>query len=110
MPLIYVIFSFFDKIDTNKDSSISPLELKDFIIRQYEDRHVHDIADDLVEIMMELLDADANGSIEKDEFKSRATRWLKVIKQYVKHSQAENDVRKFHAPQLFIYIAKIDIN
>nr|GEZ25880.1 magnesium transporter MRS2-F isoform X2 [Tanacetum cinerariifolium] len=31
---------------------------------------------------MELLDADANGSIEKDEFKPKAKRWVEVIKQY----------------------------
>nr|GEV08070.1 sodium/calcium exchanger membrane region, calcium binding protein 2 [Tanacetum cinerariifolium] len=40
---------------------------------------------------MELLDADANGSIEKDEFMSRATRWLKVAAQYVKCSKLESD-------------------
>lgn len=99
-----MIFSFFDSIDTNKDSKISPLELKDFIIHQSKDPHIHDKADDLVETIMELLDADANGSIEKHEFKSRATRWLEVIKQYVKHLRPENDVRKFHAPQGYLFV------
>ncbi|GKB05613.1 magnesium transporter MRS2-3-like protein [Tanacetum coccineum] len=70
MPLIYVIFKIFTPIDTNNDSSS---ELKDYIIDQY-DVDIHDIADDLVEILMELLDADANGSIKKDEFKPRAKR------------------------------------
>ncbi|GJT60754.1 reverse transcriptase domain-containing protein [Tanacetum coccineum] len=63
--LEFSINKIFNSIDRNNDSSISPTELKDYIIHQY-DLDIHDIADDLVDIRMELLDADANGSIKND--------------------------------------------
>ncbi|GJU53764.1 ceramide kinase isoform X1 [Tanacetum coccineum] len=78
-----ITWSWMRNSNTNNDSSISPSDLKDYIIDQY-DLDIHDIAEDLVEILMELLDADANGSIKKDEFKPRAKRWVEIKKRILK--------------------------
>ncbi|GJT10676.1 sodium/calcium exchanger NCL2-like protein [Tanacetum coccineum] len=75
------IIKIFNSIDRNNDSSISPTELKDYIIHQY-DLDIHDIADDLVDIRMELLDADANGKTDKyqkTEAKARKNERFKAI-------------------------------
>lgn len=102
----YQFLRFFDLIDANGDLSVSPSELKDFIISQQGDGPIHDIVDELVEIIMERLDADGNGQIEKEEFKFRALRWLRVIRPYIELSHAENEVRKSHDLQSSTYISK----
>ncbi|PWA34337.1 sodium/calcium exchanger membrane region, Calcium binding protein 2 [Artemisia annua] len=81
----------FDLIRNNKDSSISRSDLKAFIQKQYyKDQKIQDITDVLVDIIMGHLDADSNGKIEREEFESRANKWLKVIEQYVDLLEDEN--------------------
>ncbi|PWA92809.1 sodium/calcium exchanger membrane region, Calcium binding protein 2 [Artemisia annua] len=79
----------FDLIRNNKDSSISRSDLKAFIQKQYyKDQKIQDITDELVDIIMGHLDGDSNGKIEREEFESRANKWLKEIDTYDHYATA----------------------
>lgn len=91
-------------IDKDGDNSITRLELKHFIISKHGDGPIHDEVDELVEIIMDRLDVDANGTIDRNEFTSRSIRWLRVIEHY---PHGEHDVRKCHALQRHLLADRI---
>ncbi|MFS7929381.1 putative EF-hand domain, sodium/calcium exchanger membrane region, EF-hand domain pair [Helianthus anomalus] len=73
----YAIDRFFERIDTNQNGFISKSELKNFIMEVNYEEILMD--DEIAEIIMRHLDIDGNGNIDKQEFKSGFTKWLKEI-------------------------------
>ncbi|KAI7742454.1 hypothetical protein M8C21_026427, partial [Ambrosia artemisiifolia] len=68
---------FFERIDANHNGFISKAELKNFIMEVNYEEILMD--DEIAEIIMRHLDIDGNGNIDKQEFKSGFTKWLKEI-------------------------------
>ncbi|KAI3828225.1 hypothetical protein L1987_02322 [Smallanthus sonchifolius] len=68
---------FFERIDTNHNGFISKSELKNFIMEVNYEEILMD--DEIAEIIMRHLDIDGNGNIDKHEFKSGVTKWLKEM-------------------------------
>lgn len=89
-------FRFFERIDANGNGLITSLELKNFIMEvNYEEILM---GDEIAEMIMRHLDIDGNGNIDKQEFKSGVTKWLKEIdhvasRNQKKKSRANNRVR-----------------
>lgn len=72
--------------------------------------------DEIAEIIMRHLDIDGNGDIDKQEFKSGVTKWLKEIdhvatRNQEKQSQENNRVRKLiikkFAKYLFVLLYEL---
>ncbi|XP_071733691.1 sodium/calcium exchanger NCL2-like isoform X2 [Rutidosis leptorrhynchoides] len=68
---------FFERIDSNHNGSITRNELKNFIMEVNYDEILMD--DEVAEIIMRHLDIDGDGGIDKQEFKSGVTKWLKEM-------------------------------
>ncbi|KAI3702807.1 hypothetical protein L6452_28559 [Arctium lappa] len=68
---------FFEKIDTDKNGSITQIELKNFIMEVNYNEVL--MEDEIAEIIMRHLDIDGNGDIDKHEFKSGVKKWVKEI-------------------------------
>nr|GEW58088.1 sodium/calcium exchanger NCL2-like [Tanacetum cinerariifolium] len=86
---------FFERIDNNHDGFITRFELKNFIMEVNYEEILMD--DEIAEIIMRHLDIDGNGDIDKQEFKSGVTKWIKEIdhvatRNQQKQSQENNRV------------------
>ncbi|KAI3497149.1 hypothetical protein L1887_39549 [Cichorium endivia] len=73
----FAIDRFFELIDTNHDGFITQTELKHFIMEVNYEEILMD--DEIAEIIMRHLDIDGNGNIDKQEFKSGVSKWLKEM-------------------------------
>ncbi|KAK1418085.1 hypothetical protein QVD17_27224 [Tagetes erecta] len=76
---------FFERIDTNHDGLITKHELKNFIMEVNYEEILMD--DEIAEIIMRHLDIDGNGNIDKQEFKSGVTKWLKEMDRVASRNQ-----------------------
>ncbi|KAI3703889.1 hypothetical protein L1987_74085 [Smallanthus sonchifolius] len=76
---------FFERIDTNHNGFISKSELKNFIMEVNYEEILMD--DEIAEIIMRHLDIDGNGNIDKHEFKSGVTKWLKEMDRVASRHQ-----------------------
>nr|XP_043628725.1 sodium/calcium exchanger NCL2-like [Erigeron canadensis] len=76
---------FFERIDSNHDGAITRTELKNFIMEVNYDEILMD--DEIAEIIMRHLDIDGNGDIDKQEFKSGVSKWLKEMDYVVSRNQ-----------------------
>ncbi|GKD72537.1 sodium/calcium exchanger NCL2-like protein [Tanacetum coccineum] len=85
------IDSFFERIDSNEDESITPAELKNFIMRE---EILVDV--EIADIIMRHLDVDGDGGIDKYEFKAGVKKLLNSRNLH-KHSQESNGVNdRYH--------------
>ncbi|GJX34178.1 sodium/calcium exchanger NCL2-like protein [Tanacetum coccineum] len=76
---------FFERIDNNHDGFITRFELKNFIMEVNYEEILMD--DEIAEIIMRHLDIDGNGDIDKQEFKSGVTKWIKEIEHVATRNQ-----------------------
>nr|GFA89762.1 sodium/calcium exchanger NCL2-like [Tanacetum cinerariifolium] len=68
------IDSFFERIDSNEDESITPAELKNFIMRE---EILVDV--EIADIILRHLDVDGDGGIDKYEFKAGVKKLLNSL-------------------------------
>lgn len=79
------IARFYERIDTNHDGFITRDELKNFIMEMNYEEILMD--DEIAEIIMRHLDIDGNGNIDKQEFQSGVTKWLKEMDHVASRNQ-----------------------
>nr|KAJ0188149.1 hypothetical protein LSAT_V11C900495890 [Lactuca sativa] len=99
------IARFYERIDTNHDGFITRDELKNFIMEMNYEEILMD--DEIAEIIMRHLDIDGNGNIDKQEFQSGVTKWLKEMDHVASHRYQREEAKakeneKFKAIVLLI--------
>ncbi|CAH1444562.1 unnamed protein product [Lactuca virosa] len=86
------IARFYERIDTNHDGFITRDELKNFIMEMNYEEILMD--DEIAEIIMRHLDIDGNGNIDKQEFQSGVTKWLKEMDHVASRNQKKQSRNK----------------
>ncbi|CAI9303757.1 unnamed protein product [Lactuca saligna] len=86
------IATFYERIDTNHDGFITRDELKNFIMEMNYEEILMD--DEIAEIIMRHLDIDGNGNIDKQEFQSGITKWLKEMDHVASRNQKKQSRNK----------------